>query len=422
MRRVLQTLLLLLAFCAPVAFAAEESLDWVENPGSQTIFFAVLEGLYTDGLSNAQVDRIIPPGKEISEHFVQNCPLCMPVIEALRLYRARPAFEFQKPKRLIQNESRQLAAVYWDHFRQDREDDAPLDPKLSSEDRNERIAVIQALVQKWVGRKLDTMRLNAEEEAVWANRFERLREAGIGYLEKYQNAKMADYANRKICPACDGSVAACRLPKVERAANKPEHYAGHSSVRPEIFFAVVEQLYRQGCETGDLTRFLTTQRDRANFSQHFVYACEICHSVFEALRLYHARPEFLSRKSTLSTFGPGLPPEIQTKWRSADARERRAAVQALASPALSARLALWRLTPDEGAAWSAHLQDMKKRGEKLLSGYQENAANNEPSMRYTDWKSCPSCDGAGGCKVPAAGVAPGVEIRPLKQLKNADEF
>src|SRR5947207_11898373 len=64
---------------------------WAESRTSQLVFFAVLEGLYRDGVSNDDVDRIIPPGKNGKdtfdpEHFVYACPLCHPAFEAFRLY------------------------------------------------------------------------------------------------------------------------------------------------------------------------------------------------------------------------------------------------------------------------------------------------------------------------------------------------
>src|SRR5215467_14071305 len=56
---------------------------WVNSRASQLVFFAVLEGLYRDGVSNDIVDLIVPPNKDgqsrfDSEHFVYACPLCHP--------------------------------------------------------------------------------------------------------------------------------------------------------------------------------------------------------------------------------------------------------------------------------------------------------------------------------------------------------
>src|SRR3954454_17052964 len=87
---------------APVAGKeAKPGGDWKEDPASRMVFFAVLEGLYTDGVSSEAVDGIIgkktKDGKgDIKATFVIECPLCHPVYEAFCLYRQRPAFSGEK--------------------------------------------------------------------------------------------------------------------------------------------------------------------------------------------------------------------------------------------------------------------------------------------------------------------------------------
>ncbi len=75
----------------------------VIDPGSsgQLVFFAVLEGLYEDGVSTDDVERILaidPATKQpqYSEHFVGACPLCLPAFDAFQLYRSRPMFYGRK--------------------------------------------------------------------------------------------------------------------------------------------------------------------------------------------------------------------------------------------------------------------------------------------------------------------------------------
>src|SRR5688572_9755879 len=56
---------------------------WPETRAGQLVFFAVLEGLYRDGVTNSDVDLIIPPGdggrpRFDNEIFVYACPLCHP--------------------------------------------------------------------------------------------------------------------------------------------------------------------------------------------------------------------------------------------------------------------------------------------------------------------------------------------------------
>src|SRR6185369_275861 len=83
--------------------ASEEGPDrlWTQDPVGQLVFFSVLEGLYVDGVSNEDVDRILAVDElkqpNLREHFVINacascsCPICHPAAEALLTYRGRPA-------------------------------------------------------------------------------------------------------------------------------------------------------------------------------------------------------------------------------------------------------------------------------------------------------------------------------------------
>jgi hypothetical protein len=69
--------------------AGRPSGAWFKNETSQFVFFAVLEGLYRDGLSTKTVELIVPrknKGSALSlENFIINCPLCYPAAEAFRL-------------------------------------------------------------------------------------------------------------------------------------------------------------------------------------------------------------------------------------------------------------------------------------------------------------------------------------------------
>ena len=62
----------------------------------QFVFFAVLEGLYRDGVQNEVVDAIIglapKQGEQVKTHFVFRCELCHATYEAFKAYRQRPMF------------------------------------------------------------------------------------------------------------------------------------------------------------------------------------------------------------------------------------------------------------------------------------------------------------------------------------------
>src|SRR5437764_7994866 len=78
---------------APSSEPAKAPPDWKEDPVCKMVFFAVLEGLYEDGVSSEAVDNIVGRTKdgkvEIRHTVVFQCPLSDPVYEAFRLCQQR---------------------------------------------------------------------------------------------------------------------------------------------------------------------------------------------------------------------------------------------------------------------------------------------------------------------------------------------
>lgn len=69
--------------------------DWHKDADCRVVFFAVLEGLYNDGISNDIVDVILgkdKAAKGVKQFFVFRCKLCHAVYDAFAAYRARPNF------------------------------------------------------------------------------------------------------------------------------------------------------------------------------------------------------------------------------------------------------------------------------------------------------------------------------------------
>jgi hypothetical protein len=175
-------------------------IDWPQTRASQLVFFAVLEGLYRDGVTNSDVDLIIPPGdagksRFDKEIFVYACPLCHPAFEAMRLYRQRERIFGLK------------AAV--DTF------GAGLDEatrkQLRSPSAEERRQAVEWLISRWVGQRLEMMRLtNAEREEI-TGEIEKGRKQGMnGLKQAVQSGQVSQ--SRTNCAICDGSFGACKLP------------------------------------------------------------------------------------------------------------------------------------------------------------------------------------------------------------------
>ena len=153
------------------------------------VFFAVLEGLYRDGVSSETVDLILK--KDYNEHFVYCCPLCHPAYEAFVLYRGRPRFYGLKGD--ISNFGFGL--------------DEKLEKKLRSENRSDRLEVIQTMIQQYVRQRVKMMRLSAKEEAELSAEMAKGRNKGMDALPR-----TPILANEKRCAICDGSVGAFKKP------------------------------------------------------------------------------------------------------------------------------------------------------------------------------------------------------------------
>jgi hypothetical protein len=166
---------------------------------SQLVFFAVLEGLYEDGVSTDDVERILavdPRTKQprFSEHFVDACPLCMPAFDAFQLYRSRPMFYGRKDS--IDKFGPGLELI--------------LAKKLHSDQKADLLEAIQALVNRWVSRRLDSMRLTKDEREQWTAVIEEGRKRGMTNLQQGQAGNRNEYVGWKGCAICDGTAGACQ--------------------------------------------------------------------------------------------------------------------------------------------------------------------------------------------------------------------
>ena len=166
--------------------------SWMQSRASQLVFFAVLEGLYRDGIRSEDVDLIIPPGENGKpqfdrEHFVYACPLCHPAFEAFRLYRQREAFFGLKLS--VNTFGRGVAGA--------------LTVGLRSPDAGARRQTIEGLINRWVSQRLDMMRLSVTEREAITREMEEGRKQGLNGLKQAGQT-------RTNCPICDGSFGACK--------------------------------------------------------------------------------------------------------------------------------------------------------------------------------------------------------------------
>lgn len=169
----------------PAAFAPESS-----GPYEEHIFFAVLEGLYHDGVSNEIVDRILAKDEVTGypANFVWACPACMPAYNAFRVYRDRTTFQGEKIPRdrfgpgLAPEKAERLTAV-----------DVPVAQ-----------VALEELISGWMDRRMESLRLTEDERSEWRNEMEGRRKLGMSFLAGYRNLG-GSYASMKTCPICEGA-------------------------------------------------------------------------------------------------------------------------------------------------------------------------------------------------------------------------
>jgi len=170
--------------------------SWPESRATQLVFFAVLEGLYRDGVGNQDVDQIIPPGeagkpKFDTNNFVYACPLCHPAFEAFRLYRQRERFYGLKSPLDTLGPGLEPA----------------VSARLHSPDATERRQAIETLINRWVSQRLEMMRLSESERGAITSEMQQGRKQGMSELRQANQTT----PTRTNCPICDGSFGACKL-------------------------------------------------------------------------------------------------------------------------------------------------------------------------------------------------------------------
>jgi hypothetical protein len=154
------------------------------------IFFAVLEGLFADGVGNDLATKVLERDEKIPgghANFVYACPICRPTIEAFRAHLARREFEYGRKGDMI-GPSKVPAEI----------SKALLEG--SAEDRR---AALQKLITKYIQARMDLLRLTAEERGIWNAVLENRRAMGTQTLKTLK-------LPWKGCPSCEGAFTGSR--------------------------------------------------------------------------------------------------------------------------------------------------------------------------------------------------------------------
>ena len=169
------------------------------------IFMAVLEGYYEDGVSRADVNRILKqePGQG-PDHFIYACPLCTAVFQASQVYANRPDFSMYKPSTLNQI----TEATFGDGL------SAEIQSGLASEAVETRLETLFKLVSVWVSRRLERSSMSPAERATLLAEFEAGKKLGMARLKGYKensDKRMLEscapgFANIDACAMCNAST------------------------------------------------------------------------------------------------------------------------------------------------------------------------------------------------------------------------
>ena len=161
------------------------------SEGHKFIYFAVVEGLYDDGLSESSLAAII--GEDYTDNFVIGCPICSPTYDALMLYKSRPTFARRK--------------IPSDNFGEGLKVE---ERKALVGEPNERRKQVRKLVSRWVEARFAMMNLPDDEEKKLRAELKEMSDKGTESLEKMQNDKDSSlseiYADWEFCPSCGGAT------------------------------------------------------------------------------------------------------------------------------------------------------------------------------------------------------------------------
>lgn len=156
----------------------------------KTIFFAVLEGLYEDGVATEDVEMILrlDRGTRHPENFVYGCPICDPARDAFDVYRKRPYWSrYKNPHDTFgRGLGEATRAAIW------------------SEDAERRFEALEGLMREWVSRRLAMQRLTSAERQAYEIAFEEMRKMGMSSIRGGAPAEL------KRCAMCDGAFGAAR--------------------------------------------------------------------------------------------------------------------------------------------------------------------------------------------------------------------
>lgn len=185
--------------------------EWRGDPACQLVFFAVLEGLYTDGVPDEVVDLIVPPNAEndgkVERCFVFRCPMCHAAYEAFVLYQRRQAF----------NGSNEAKSTFGRDF------DRTIIDSLKSDKASTRVVAMGNLIRPWIDRKINSLKMtDAERDALVATMLRYAKEGNTLFRARRADPTSVyhEWTFYGGCQACEAAQAIARRMAQENAARR----------------------------------------------------------------------------------------------------------------------------------------------------------------------------------------------------------
>jgi hypothetical protein len=177
----------------------KDTVVWQNDEMCQFVFFAVLEGLYRDGIDNDVVDAVLGDIRKVKDddtgklktHFVFRCELCHATYEAFRAYRERPTF-MQSGGKSTFGEGKTDAKIVAD---------------LRSEEADVRVYAMGKLVRPWITHRIEETRKTDEEKNKMKERFNKFADEGGKLLSdlKQNDELYLDWNFYGSCQACEAT-------------------------------------------------------------------------------------------------------------------------------------------------------------------------------------------------------------------------
>ncbi|MBN4071978.1 hypothetical protein JYT83_01020 [bacterium AH-315-F18] len=185
--------LLCLVLCAaplgtPPDSKRSVTADWQSDGVCRFFYFAIVEGLFRDGVPNKVVDSVLgdkgSKKPELRENFVFKCKLCHAVYDAFSLYRNRPNFKG----------SEQSTFKY-------KVIDPSLLKRLENSNPETRIGAIMALAKPWIVQRIEDQKFTPARRLKFRKRLGELIKEGVALTKSGSSGFMKGWGS--TCWACE---------------------------------------------------------------------------------------------------------------------------------------------------------------------------------------------------------------------------